>query len=176
MLEGNCGHLGEILVEEEGDLLRLQALRGSGEILDIGEEDSELLAPGVNGDVLLTAENALVDLRREIVRDLGRDRDEEVIGGLEISIEALQASIELHFLLLQQRHFVGFLLHLAGRVAGGGDVEQHHLSNFCSSKLHRNLCVLDSRPREVDTDMIGLLHDLAALAEIEPQKPQPTKN
>jgi len=24
--------------------------------------------------------------------------------------------------------------------------------------------------------MIGLLHDLAALAEIEPQKPQPTKN
>ena len=138
MLEGNCGHLGEILVEEEGDLLRLQALRGSGEILDIGEEDSELLALGVNGDVLLTAENAFVDLRREIVRDLGRDRDEEVIGGLEISIEALQASIELHFLLLQQRHFVGFLLHLAGRVAGGGDVEQHHLSNFCSSKLHRN--------------------------------------
>jgi hypothetical protein len=44
----------------------------------------------------LAAENALVDLRREIVRDLGRDRDEEVIGGLEISIEALQASIELH--------------------------------------------------------------------------------
>jgi hypothetical protein len=36
--------------------------------------------------------------------------------------------------------------------------------------------VLDNRPREVDTDMIGLLHDLAALAEIEPQKPQPTKN
>ena len=35
--------------------------------------------------------------------------------------------------------------------------------------------MLDNRPREVDIDMIGLLHDLAALAEIELQKTQPTK-
>ena len=126
VLEGDLRHLGEILVEQERDLLRLQALRGRGEILDIGEEDGELLALGVDGDVLLAAENARVDLRREIVRDLRRNPDEKIVGGLELSVHILQASIELRLLLLQQRHFIGFLLHAAGRVALGRDVEQHH--------------------------------------------------
>jgi len=47
---------------------------------------------------------------------------------------------------------------------------------FAAANCIGTVCVLDNRPREVDTDMIGLLHDLAALAEIEPQKPPPTKN
>src|SRR5262245_66503141 len=126
MLEGDRRHLREILVKEARDLLWLQALCGGGEILNIGEEDGELLALGVNGDIPLTAENALVDLWREIVRDLRRNRDEKVIGGLKLSVHLLQASIELRFLLLQQRHFIGFLLQTAGRVAIGCDIEQHH--------------------------------------------------
>jgi DNA-binding response OmpR family regulator len=47
---------------------------------------------------------------------------------------------------------------------------------FAGANCIGTVCVLDNRPREVDTDMIGLLHDLAALAEIELQKTQPTKN
>ena len=34
------------------------------------------------------------------------------------------------------------------------------------------VCVLDNRPRQIDTDTVGLLHDLAALAAIELSKPQ----
>src|SRR5207249_2985160 len=63
MLECDVGHLGKILVEQRGNLFRLQALRGRREILDIGKENRELLALSVNRDVLLSAENALVDLR-----------------------------------------------------------------------------------------------------------------
>ena len=44
------------------DLLRLQPLGGRGEILDVGEENGEPLALRLDGDVLLAAENALVDL------------------------------------------------------------------------------------------------------------------
>jgi hypothetical protein len=32
------------------------------------------------------------------------------------------------------------------------------------------VCVLDSRPRQIDRDTVDLLHDLAALAEIELSK------
>jgi hypothetical protein len=49
-----------------GDELRLKPFRGRGEILDVGKEDRELLALGVDGDVLLPAENALVDLRGQV--------------------------------------------------------------------------------------------------------------
>src|SRR5262249_19058036 len=113
-------------IKKKGNLLGLQAFCGGGEILDIGEEDGQLLALGMNGDVLLTAENALEDLRREIVRDLGRNPGEKIIGGLEFSVHILQVSIELSLLLLQQRHFIRLLLQTAGRVAVGCDVEQQH--------------------------------------------------
>ena len=72
-------HLGEIFVEQLRDLLRLQPLGGRREILDVREEDRELLALGVDGDVLLAAENALVDLRRDVARDLHRQRREEIV-------------------------------------------------------------------------------------------------
>jgi phosphoribosyl 1,2-cyclic phosphodiesterase/DNA-binding response OmpR family regulator len=46
---------------------------------------------------------------------------------------------------------------------------------FVGANCIGTVCVVDNRPREVDTDMIDLLHDLAALAEIELQKPHPKK-
>ena len=82
-------HLREIFVEQLGDLLRLQPFGGRGEILDVGEEDRQLLALGVDGDVLLAAEDALVDLRRDVARDLHRQRGEEVVGGLQFAVHAL---------------------------------------------------------------------------------------
>src|SRR5262245_62276050 len=126
MLEGDRRHLREILIEEKRDLLWLQVLRGGGEILDVGEEDSELFALGVNSNVLLTAENALVDLWREIVRELGRNPDEKVIGGLELLVHVLQTPIELRLLLLQQHHVISSLRQTAGRVALGCDGKVHH--------------------------------------------------
>ena len=88
MLERNRRHLGEVLVEHQRELLRLQALGGHGEILDVGKEHRELLALGVNGDVFLAAEDALVDLRRQIARDLHRQRGQEFVVGLELGIHA----------------------------------------------------------------------------------------
>jgi hypothetical protein len=49
MLERNVRHLGEILIEQRRDLFRLQALRGRRKILDVGKEDRELLALGMDG-------------------------------------------------------------------------------------------------------------------------------
>jgi len=46
-------------LSRERHLLRLQPLRGSRKILDVGEEDRQLLALGVDGDILLVAEDAL---------------------------------------------------------------------------------------------------------------------
>ena len=46
MLQRDLRHLGEVLVEQRGQLLRLQALGRGGEVLDVGEEDRELLALG----------------------------------------------------------------------------------------------------------------------------------
>ena len=88
MLERDRRHLGQILVEQPRDLLRLQALGGGGEVLDVGEEDRELLALGLDRDVLLAAEDALVDLRRQIARDLHRERGEEIVGRLELAVHA----------------------------------------------------------------------------------------
>jgi len=70
-------------------VLRLESFRRRREVLDIGEKDRELLALGVNGDVLLSAENALVDLRRNVARYLHRKRGEKFVGGFELRIHAL---------------------------------------------------------------------------------------
>ena len=78
-------HLGEIFIEQLRDLLRLQPLGGRRKVLDVGEEDRQLLALGLDGDVLLAAEDALVDLRRKIARDLHRQRREELVGRLQLA-------------------------------------------------------------------------------------------
>src|SRR5262245_18112561 len=41
---------------------------------------------------------------------------------------------------------------------------------FVGATCVGTVCVLDSRPRQIDRDTVGLLHDLAALAEIELSK------
>ncbi len=89
MLEGDGGHFREVFVEQKRNLLRLHALGSRGEILDVGEEDRELLALGVDRDVGLTGEYALVDLRREVPRDLGRHRGEELVVRLELAVHAV---------------------------------------------------------------------------------------
>jgi hypothetical protein len=43
---------------------------------------------------------------------------------------------------------------------------------FVGANCIGTVCVLDNRPRQIDTDTVGLLHDLAAIAEIELSKPQ----
>jgi phosphoribosyl 1,2-cyclic phosphodiesterase len=43
---------------------------------------------------------------------------------------------------------------------------------FVGANCIGTVCVLDNRPRQIDTDTVGLLHDLAALAAIELSKPQ----
>ena len=85
-------HFGEIFVEQLRDLLGLQPLGGRGEVLDVGEEDRELLALGVDGDVLLAAEDALVDLRRQVARDLHRQRSEEIVGGFQLAFMPLMVA------------------------------------------------------------------------------------
>ena len=47
---------------------------------------------------------------------------------------------------------------------------------FVGANCIGTVCVLDNRPRQIDADAVGLLHDLAALAEIELSKPQRTKD
>src|SRR5262245_65052772 len=70
VLERDFGHLGKVFIEQQRELLWLQAFRGCGKIIDIGKEDRELLAFGMNDDVLLAAEGALVSLRRAVGRDV----------------------------------------------------------------------------------------------------------
>jgi phosphoribosyl 1,2-cyclic phosphodiesterase len=43
---------------------------------------------------------------------------------------------------------------------------------FVGANCIGTVCVLDNRPRQIDTDTVDLLHDLATLAEIELSKPQ----
>ena len=64
MRERNRRHFGEVLVEQLRDLLGLETLGGRGDILDVGEEDRQLLPLRADGDVLLPAENAFINLRR----------------------------------------------------------------------------------------------------------------
>ena len=89
VLQRDVGHLGKVLVQERRQILRLQPLRDGGEILDVGEEDRELLALGRDRHILLPAEDALVDLRRQIFCDLHRDRGEEIVGLGQLVVHAL---------------------------------------------------------------------------------------
>jgi hypothetical protein len=72
MRDGGIRHLGEILIEQLSDLLGLQPLSGRGKILDVGKENRELLALGMDRDILFTAKNSFVNLRRQLTGDFHR--------------------------------------------------------------------------------------------------------
>ena len=74
VFERDVRHLGEVAVQEVGKVLRLELLGGLGEIDHVGEEDGELLAVGGHLDALRAGEDGIVDLRREIFRQLGGER------------------------------------------------------------------------------------------------------
>ena len=73
-------HLREVLVQEARDLLRLQTFRGAGEVLDVREKDRELLAFSLDSYLPLAAENARIDLRCEIARDVPRYVGQYIVG------------------------------------------------------------------------------------------------
>ena len=61
-------HLGQVLVEQGSQVLRLQPLGGAGEVLDVGEEDGELLALGGDRHVALALKR--LRLRGEVAAEL----------------------------------------------------------------------------------------------------------
>ena len=69
-IEGNAGHLGEILVEQLGQIFGFQSIGRLGEPRDVREEYGQLLAAARDLHLLLAAEDRLIDLRREILREL----------------------------------------------------------------------------------------------------------
>ena len=74
MFERDIRHLGEIAVEQVGEVLRFELVGGLGEIHHVGEEDGQLLAVGSDLDALRAGEDRIVDLRRKIFRQLGGER------------------------------------------------------------------------------------------------------
>ena len=79
VLERDVRHLGQIAVEQIGQLLRFELVGGLGEIDHVGEEDGQLLAVRRDLDILRAGEDRVVDLRREIFRELGGQRVELLV-------------------------------------------------------------------------------------------------
>ena len=63
---GNLSHVGKVFIKQRGQVFGLKPLGGGGKILDVGEKDGELLAFGGDGHIALAAEDAFVDLRRNV--------------------------------------------------------------------------------------------------------------
>ena len=59
-------HLGEVLVEEHGELFGLKPFTRRREVLDVGEEDRQLLALSGQFSVGLAAEDRIIYLRRDV--------------------------------------------------------------------------------------------------------------
>src|SRR5262249_2547735 len=70
MSERNVRHLRKILIEQFRDLFRLEPLCRRRKVFNIGKENRQLLPLSVDRDVLLSAKDALIDLRRQIPRYL----------------------------------------------------------------------------------------------------------
>src|SRR4051812_810440 len=74
VLEGDFRHLGEVVVEELGEVLGFHLVGDFGETGDVGEADGQLLAIARDRDILVASEDGIVDLRREIFGELTRER------------------------------------------------------------------------------------------------------
>src|SRR5262245_16318064 len=94
VLQRDLRHFGEIVVEELGEVLRLHLVRDLGEADEVGKADRELLACADDLDVLLAGEDRIVYLRRQVFRELGRQRRQRV-GFLR---EVLLALFELGYI------------------------------------------------------------------------------
>jgi hypothetical protein len=79
IVQSDPRHLSQIAVEHRGELLGFEVLGGRGEIGDVGEEDGELLAVRRDLDALGAGEDRLIDLRREIFRELVGERLELLV-------------------------------------------------------------------------------------------------
>src|SRR6516165_847219 len=71
--KGNLRHLGQIVVQQPGQLLGLQAIRRLGEAGDVGKEDGQLFPATRDFDFLFPGEDRLVDLGRKVFRELVRE-------------------------------------------------------------------------------------------------------
>ena len=79
VLERDRRHLAQVLVEEARQLLRLEQVGGLGEAGDVREEDRQLLALRRDLDILFAAEDRFVQLRRQVFRQLRRQRLERLV-------------------------------------------------------------------------------------------------
>jgi hypothetical protein len=70
VLQRDFRHLGEIVVKELGEILRLQFVGDLGEPNQIRKTDRELLSLADDLDVLLTCEDRIVYLRRKVFGEL----------------------------------------------------------------------------------------------------------
>ena len=82
------GHLGQVGVEQRRQLRGLETLGRGREVDDVGEEDRELLALRRHLHVLVADEDAAIELGREIVPELRRDRREERVRLRELAVHA----------------------------------------------------------------------------------------
>ena len=74
VLQRDLRHFGEIVVEELGEVLELHFVGDFGETDEVGKANRELLALADDLDVLLAGEDRIVNLRRQVFRELGRQR------------------------------------------------------------------------------------------------------
>jgi hypothetical protein len=81
-------------VQEARGLLRLQTFRGAGEVLNVREKDRELLAFSLDSYLLLAAENARIDLRCEIARDIPCYVGRYFVGTFESAVHTLDCPDE----------------------------------------------------------------------------------
>ncbi len=70
MGERDLGHLGQVMVQQLGQVLRFQLLGGLGEAGDVGEEDRQLATVARHLHLLLAGEDRFIDLRREVLGNL----------------------------------------------------------------------------------------------------------
>ena len=78
ILQRDLRHFGQVVVEELGQVLGFHLVGDLGEADEVGEAHRELLALADDLDVLLAGEDRVVDLRRQILRELGRQRGQRV--------------------------------------------------------------------------------------------------
>src|SRR6516164_9520711 len=84
--ECNFGHLCEISIEQLGNLFWLETFCNPRKILNVREKNCKLFPLSVNCHVLLSAENAPVDLGRQVSRDLRRQRIQKIVLCLKFDV------------------------------------------------------------------------------------------